>query len=160
MWRQRDAAALQAENVLNRRGVFFRKTSPAATPPSQVSHFTDSPFPLLRRSDSLTVHLRFQTEPPKQQQLLLILHPPSPQPKPQQVGVTTGALSSSVQNDQDRAEAGHATGRFSQLEAVAMAFLSCWLRISRVRDSRSRSWQVLQTNTGSYSCWSGMGSFR
>lgn len=37
----------------------------------------------------------------------------------------------------------------AQLEAVAMAFLSCWLRISRVRDSRSRSWQVLQTSTGS-----------
>lgn len=69
-------------------------------------------------------------------------------------------LGSSVQKEQDRAEAGHATRRFSQLEAVAMAFLSCWLRISRVRDSRSRSWQVLQTNTGSYSCWSGMGNFR
>lgn len=48
----------------------------------------------------------------------------------------------------------------AQLEAVAMAFFSCWHRISRVRDSRSRSWQELQTSTGSYSCWSGMGSFR
>lgn len=72
----------------------------------------------------------------------------------------SGLLSSLVQNGEDRAEVGHATGRLSQLEAVAMGFLSCWLRISRVRDSRSRSWQALHTNTGSYSCWSGMGSFR
>lgn len=48
----------------------------------------------------------------------------------------------------------------SQLEAVAMAFFSCCEHSSRVRDSSSRSWQVLHTRTGSYSCWSGMGSFR
>lgn len=47
----------------------------------------------------------------------------------------------------------------SQLEAEAMAFFSCCERSSRVRDSSSRSWQVLHTRTGSYSCWSGMGSF-
>lgn len=50
--------------------------------------------------------------------------------------------------------------RPSQLEAVAMAFSSCCERSSRVRDSSSRSWQVLHTRTGSYSCWSGIGSFR
>lgn len=135
---------------LNRRGLFCRKTSPADTPPSQtfVSLFTASQT-VSQCKLSLPKSNNSSSYPP-----------PSPAAKTTAGWGYNGALGSSVQNEQDRAEADQATRRVSQLEAVAMAFLSCWLRISRVRDSRSRSWQVLQTSTGSYSCWSGMGSFR
>lgn len=75
-------------------------------------------------------------------------------------GSGRGARASPSAQTLGTAGRGHAVGQLSQLEAVAMGFLSCWLRISRVRDSSSRSWQVLHTSTGSYSCWSGIGSFR
>lgn len=102
----------------------------------------------------------FYTAPRKDKRLLLVARPTPPSQNSGVLRSPKGSLRSSVPNEHDWAQAGRVSPCISQLDAVAMAFLSCWLRISRVRDSRSRSWQVLQTNTGSYSCWSGMGSFR
>lgn len=89
----------------------------------------------------------------------------SPSPPPSAAPVLgrfflLGHLSTIGPNKQSRAKSRVGLQSGAQLEAVAMAFLSCWQRISRVRDSSSRSLQVLHTSTGSYSCWSGMGSFR
>lgn len=69
---------------LTRRGLFCRKTSPA------VTSIPDYLCPHSRLSDSLTVYLRFQTEPPKAQKLLLI----SPLPRSQnhsRLGLQRGA---------------------------------------------------------------------
>lgn len=149
MWRQQDAAALWAENVFDQKGFILSENLPFQRSSISISH-THTSFAHLT-SHSVTVHPHFQNQDSQR-----AIPPHFPRTT---VEAATGRSAHQVQNE-DRAEAGHATGRFSQLEAVAMGFLSCWLRISRVRDSRSRSWQVLQTNTGSYSCWSGMGSFR
>lgn len=157
MWRQQDAAALRAERVF----VEQKEKPPAAvTPPSRLP---PSPFPLrhhsLRPSHSAKRASQSVTIPPH-------IHTPKPcGQNHRRPGFSQqqqrGALGSSIQKRPGQSRGGdQATRHCSQLEAVAMAFLSCWLRISRVRDSSSRSWQVLQTSTGSYSCWSGMGSFR
>lgn len=108
----------------------------------------------------------FTSAPHPERRLLLLRLPPQQQSWGEARGgvgrevLPGGTSTPSGPNNQSRAESRLWAAGGAQLDAVAMAFFSCWQRISRVRDSSSKSWQVLHTSTGSYSCWSGMGSFR
>lgn len=88
---------------LNRRGLFCRKTSPAD---ASVSDF---PFPLLRLSDSLTVHLPFQNRASQRVTIPPHLSPPGSQ-NHSRLGLQRGAqLLSPKQAGQSRGGPCYAT---------------------------------------------------